>query len=1038
MTPPDISSILPLRGTMVTLDGHSAAGTVLADQLVRLTNGAPIVIQGAVRRVLGSTVTVTGTASLLHVSNMNVTAIATPESAGISLVVYFDLIEGTPTATSWLFSKSFPELPPFLAGLASPKTASGTAAAPGPNLLDRLSLSDAQLVLASAAHPIDATTGAPLAAGLNFVAKCSPTGLLGLLGSMVSGGHPVLVYGPIVLPLPTQATLPMPQMPLLKFPWQLPEPIPGIQLTADLGIDQTFGKALRLHNVGLRLYCPPTRAWATANPSFNPILAATAKLVVPSAKLALDMTVLGLTGGSPMLFGQFEGVTVGALTQLADLAGGTDLVGYLPADLAKAVTALGKLSLLGMTLYLDNSLSLNAAAVTLGLPGINTQVLPGLALRQLTVSFSVVSPFGTDRAVSVELGGSATFLGAPFDVVLALPEVVASGRLTGSATLPLATLTQAVGLPAAPALTINELQFEMSKDGSYAVAAVLAERPPWTIDLGPVPLTLANLRLVAQHPKAGATSGTFSGVIALGSDLTLGFSYQSPGDFVLRGQLPDVGLLQLGSALTRQSVALPGGFDFALTDGSVLIQKSGNDLVFLYATTMAGLGTVAFEARRVGAGAWGFAAGIDLQGLRISGLPGLSALKPFEDVFHLDEILVVVASFADPAFQLPGLAAFDTPTIRSDNLQLPAGGVIAGLNIHARWTIDTSSRQQALLGKLLGLNPTLGVTLQVGKDPAADSRLYVSYDTTLQGHPFSCRFGLQMTAGQVSLFLLGTLQANIQGQPCRFDVVLLFVPNGAFISGSMLGSVQFLGVTLSNLAIVVGIDWEGLPSLGIAAEIAVDRFESSLAIFFDSTDPSRSMVAGSVSDLSLKDVVDTLAGSVLPSSVDAVLPKVALVGTGTFTVAASLAKALDSRQLDVISAAFAPHAKVPSSSSQVLFVVSKPGQEWFLTDMTTMLHYQIAKTGTGIQVSLEPQIYIVPNTTSIGALRFEQGFFLNSGLSLLSFQATAKVMVRPSQGILVDGSMDRIVIGTPALFSLTSADGKSGPRVSAATMSQPE
>jgi hypothetical protein len=49
----------------------------------------------------------------------------------------------------------------------------------------------------------------------------------------------------------------------------------------------------------------------------------------------------------------------------------------------------------------------------------------------------------------------------------------------------------------------------------------------------------------------------------------------------------------------------------------------------------------------------------------------------------------------------------------------------------------------------------------------------------------------------------------------------------------------------------------------------------------------------------------------------------------------------------------------------------------------------------------------------------------------------AKVFVKPNQGISVDGSMSRIVIGTEALFSIQSNDGKQGPRISAATFNQP-
>src|SRR5262249_898065 len=553
---------------------------------------------------------------------------------------------------------------------------------------------------------------------------------------------------------------------------------------------------------------------------------------------------------------------------------------------------------------------------------------------------------------------------------------------------------------------------------------------------------VSDASLIFSYPKGGRVNGTFGGSIAFGDIAKLSMRYDLPGNFVIRTLLPEVKLSQLVKTLSNQPVEMPGGFDPDFKNSSALIQKSGDNYTFQLATTMEELGTVAFEARRVNGAQspWGFAAGIDLTGFRLSALPGLEALGVFEDIFHLDELLVVVASFADPGFKFPSLATFNSPVIRAGELKLPAqaGGVIQGLNIYARWTLDTSSRQQELLRKLLGLNPSMGITLQTGANPSENSSLYVSYDTTIQGLPFSCRFGGQIRGGQAGLFLTGTLLARIQGHPARFDVNLLFVANGAFISGSMLGSITFEGLTLSNLALVIGVNWEGIPSLGIAASLTVDRFRSSLAIFFDSTDPSRSMLAGALSDLSLKDVLDTFAGKVIPSEIDAVLGQIALVGTSEFIIGAELATALDNLQIDAVSAAFAiKGVSLPTTSSQVLLVVGRPGQTWFLTNLVTMMHYELVKTAGGIRVTLDPQFYCVPQTTFLGALRFDQGIFLNTGLKVLSFDAMAKVLVKPSQGILVDGSMDRIVIGTESLFSIESTGGKQGPRISVATFSQP-
>lgn len=1042
MSTTKVTELLPVTNGTLTLDASAAPGPVFADQLERLTNGAPIVVRDAVRSVAGDTVRVTGRASLLGVSEMPVTASAEPGLDGPAVTVRFHLIDGPPGPNAWRFSTSFPDLPPFYAGL--PGSWQGGHAAPDrTNLLDRLELSDAAYVLTTAESGLDPVTGAAIRAGLNFVALCTPTELVGMLGSVMTGGGPVRLSGPIVIPKPTERTLPLPPRARLTFPWQHPEPIPGIHLTADLGIDETIGNALRFHNVGVRIYSPTSQEWAEANPTHRRTFAAAGTLEVPSADLSLDITAPEPVSTDRLsLFGVFEGATFGKLAQLFDLAGGDDLAEYLPDDVRGALDTLDSLSLELVALRLGKGLKLDGIGMAVGMRDLDTTVIPGFTVRGLRVDFSISDPFGKDRGFAINLGGDLGFLGTKFTVDVEFPEVRARARLNEAAALTLDALFDEVGLPSPPDLTINHLELDIAKDGSYSVAAVIAEDPPWTLDLGPVPLTVSDVRAFASRPARGPASGSFSGVLRPGDAFELAFAYDTPGDFVLRANLPDVTLMELVRGLTDRDVALPAGFDLAFTDGYVLIQESGPNLVFQFATTMEGLGTVAFEARRVGTGpgGWGFAAGIDLTVPRLSSLPGLDALAPFEEMFRLDQVVLVVASFDDPGFAFPSLAAFNAPTLRTGDLALPAhaGGVVAGLNAYARWKIDTTSREQKLLRDLLSLEATIGVALQIAADPKKDSRLYASVDAKVQGLTLACQLGGQMRDGELGLFLTGVVTTTIQGRPLRFDVTLLFVPNGAFLSGSMRGSVEFEGITLSNVGLVVGMSWEAIPSVGITASIAVERFHSSIAIFFDSADPSRSMLAGAVSGLTLADVLETFAGDVAPSEVDAILSRIGLVGTGEFTLDPDVARALDERDIDDIAAAFAAQGvRIPTAASHVVLAEGRKGEHWFLTDMTTMLHYELERTNDGIRVTLEPQLYVVPQTTAIGSLVFQQGTFLNAGFDILSFHGEGKVLVMPSRGIQAEGSMDRVVIGHESLFVLEAMDGKGGPLLSIATAGRP-
>ncbi|GJD65844.1 hypothetical protein [Methylobacterium frigidaeris] len=750
------------------------------------------------------------------------------------------------------------------------------------------------------------------------------------------------------------------------------------------------------------------------------------------------------------MFGLFDGLSVANFAKLTDLSGGEDLARLLPDDLR---VKLGSLSLDAMSLGLSapgGAVSLDDVSITVGMPQIDMTVVPGFTIDALNATFDVADPLNrrSARSLNATLGGDLTLLGAPFDVMVTLPEVAAVARLTRPAAISLSSLFDeaGIGMPSdigVGQLRVAELEVSADKAGAFGFATALAPAPGWSIDLGPVPLTVKDVTVVASR-GSGTSSVAINGTIAFGTAFSLAGRYQSPGNFVFRGEIPSVRLSAIVATLTDDGLALPSGFDIDLEGTYARIEKAGADYSFQVATTMASLGTVVLEVRRTTArgGTWGIATGIDLTGLRLSRLPGLDGLKPFEDVFQLSELIVVVASFADPAFTFPALAAFQGPTLRTGNVNLPAqalgGGVIRGFNVSARWTLD-ASKQQTLLKNLLGLHASLDITLQVGADPAANSRLFVSMTTKIRNLDFACRFGGAIAGGQIELFLTGILQVPIQGRPTRFDLTLMFVANGAFLSGSMQGTLDFGDLKLSNLALVIGTDWEGLPSLGLAATLDIEGLDSSVAVFFDSTDPSRSLLAGSVSDITLKGVIDKFAGAVLPSTVDDVLDQIALEGTDPFRVPSSLAQSLDNLDLTAVAAALKTGGVTLATASQNTLVVALPGGgRWAVTDLVNMLHYDLSLQGSEIVVKLDPQIYLAPQQTMLGAITFPQGLFFNTGLRLLFLKAQAKVMVRPSQGLLIDGAMDKIVIGTETLFCVSSLDGKTGPVVSGATFAQPQ
>ncbi|HLL55874.1 MAG TPA: hypothetical protein VK447_20090, partial [Myxococcaceae bacterium] len=230
-----------------------------------------------------------------------------------------------------------------------------------------------------------------------------------------------------------------------------------------------------------------------------------------------------------------------------------------------------------------------------------------------------------------------------------------------------------------------------------------------------------------------------------------------------------------------------------------------------------------------------------------------------------------------------------------------------------------------------------------------------------------------------------------------------------------------------------------IPSLGIAATIDVKKFSSSVAVFFDSTDPSRSLVAGSISSLTAKDVLDTLVGGNLKTPIDGVLEGIAIKGTQEFTIPGDLTDELDGLVFDKVSTAFsAAKVSIPSSSQSLSIVPKAKGSSWHLTDLVAMRHYELDKQGDKIRVQVAPQFYFAPQDTSIGTLKFRQAFYLNAAISFAGFDAQATIDISPNKGLSIDARMDKISIVDDKLFSIAALQGGGGPRISVSTFSQPQ
>lgn len=1077
-----------LKTALGIADGKVAGGQItistntltknLNDVLKYCYDNQPIVIDNAgvvSEDATTNTLTLQGTGNLLNVADLPVSAVFSLDAQGqAQLFIRYELIGDMPQTNSWNFSRSFPNLP-TVPDDSEPTTFDRRTHAVGrPQVspISRLWLYNTSYVVTSAPQQ-DPVFNVALAWGINFVSKLKPQGFLAVIENVFKHTTELIIYGtvrkPIAAETPQQLASRYPSsLERYAYPWSITENLdhglPGILLKVDLGIDYTIANGkIEFAAEQLLFYTPCDTDWVltNTNPEFAPVQAYTGRLSLPGTGVAVDMLApINLGHDELQLIANFEGFKLDKLAKLTGLTGSdSNPLKMLPDEIQELGDELGDLQLIDATISVDYSfiddIDVTYASFTVGMPDLNWSIWKDdLEIEGIFCRFEFHYPFSpaTDdvypRESIITVYGTLEIEKVPFLVyVSSQDDFTVNASMEAGQKIPLNAIMKkyAPGVPAPSDLTINTFRLVIAPEVAYTMAMSMASYPkPWVIPVGPKSIIVSNVSMGFTLPSGGSISGTVAGQIALGDFAELDIVYDIPGDIQARSLLPEIRLRQVVDTLTDQLLVLPKDFDVTFKNNSILFKKQGADYVFQLATELEGFGDVGLQVQKIGA-KWGVAFGLDMTAGLPSALPGIGVLALFEKMFALQKLMLVVSSFDAPQFQFPDLASVNNPLINAKKISLPTRGtqMTAGLNIYGEWAININDKKQKLLKQLLGLQPSLGITIQVGEIPEAHTKLFVDFTSSINGHPLVCQFGGQMEEAEVGIFLVGSMTVNIQKQPQTFSVVLLFVENGAFISASMSGpgTIKFGSFQMSDLALEVGIDWEGIPSLGVAATIAVDKFQSSVAVFFDSADPLKSLVAGSVVDLNAKDVLDTLVGGKLkPSPIDDVLEKISIRGTHQFKIPAALGADLEQLKFDSVSAAFQSQGgiTIPVSVNQLHLVVAQKGSVWYLTDMTTMHHYQLRKNGNDIDVSIEAQLYCAPVDTAIGAIKFPQGFFINCAIDFLGFNADATIDISTSRGIAIDAQTDKIVIGTEVVFALKAAKGPGGPIVSASTFTQPK
>ena len=521
--------------------------------------------------------------------------------------------------------------------------------------------------------------------------------------------------------------------------------------------------------------------------------------------------------------------------------------------------------------------------------------------------------------------------------------------------------------------------------------------------------------------KAGSPDGvTVSGVGEfMGvANAQITVSFKSNADCSIQVEFTKAqlsGLIHSGSA----SLGLPNGFDVILPRTWGLIEKTGNDLTFRAVGDMGQQGQLALIVEKHVQ--WDAAVGLDLNVPGLAALPGFKGnpVAVFDSFVGLSDIMLVVSSMNESHFNFPDLSQFNLPNnIGNKQVKLPkqADGLVSGLNVYASVSTAKNRGFQILARYLrLKLDGTVGITVSISlPDPQSNSKLFLSFNEEIQkGWMLIGELGCLLKGGMAGVFLEGQLKTQIQGQPVLFVVQAVAVENGVLISGSMENrtpitfEIDRMRFGIANLGLVIGIDNEDIPSVGFAATIDAGRVNGSLALFIDSVNPAQSMFAAALSDLTLLDVIEALAGQKdIPPEMRDTFGRIGLKGLQSFTLPQSLASALDNRNIPIVVQAFAAHGThLPSKSDQLMLDVNRAGSLWYLTDMATMTHYILRHEHGTISVSLEPQLYCAPQATQIGSLQFPQGFHLEAEVDLIALRAQLTIEIKGLTGISAEADL---------------------------------
>lgn len=438
-----------------------------------------------------------------------------------------------------------------------------------------------------------------------------------------------------------------------------------------------------------------------------------------------------------------------------------------------------------------------------------------------------------------------------------------------------------------PDFELSDLQLSYSpKTGAFSVSGQTAS--PWDIPVGVVGLSLRDVKVHVSRAGTSLSTGMSGSTPATGSTGTATGSqqvmcrvsgtlriagndftaqYALPGELVLGGHFPSVRLGALLDELCDSEllgeVSIPSWFT-DLTLENVRVSLSPTSRTLMLASAVPGFDTCAFLVSKGADGKWGF--GVALVPEPTWKLSSLSDVLAPLDGLSFSNTALVLSSAENGAFLLPGVPA------------LGAGrNVGRGLNLTANVSFVGTGVDQLIGLQRLDVRASIGPSLDDFALEAGVAGEFTLADGVVLRQ---VRLRLKPAPSSFDLLLLGNVSVTTNDETLVFLGGVAVTPNGASFQATMTGiwnePFGARGVVLSNLAVELGISFQGVPSIGLTGQMAIGTAEGGAGFKFDSAVPSRSMIAVWFNRLDLAEILGAMCDASIGKAIPPGLSKTLL------------------------------------------------------------------------------------------------------------------------------------------------------------------